>query len=441
MPGNQNIIKLHERGIFQNIFPEERSPDLQRALVGSQQCMYCGFDPTADSLHVGNLLAIIALLHGQRAGHNVIAVLGSATAQIGDPSGKNKERDAMDKSTINANVESISKSLDAIFRNHAEHFWPFEKELSPPKILQNGEWYKDKSIIHFLSTTGRNFRMGSMLQRDSVKSRLSTAEGMSLTEFMYQVFQAYDWLHLHKNHKCTIQLGGNDQLGNIVAGFELVKKVTNKELFGITIPLLTTKSGHKFGKSAGNAIWLNAKRTSAFHFYQHFLRLADTEVEKYLNLFTFLRNDQISEIIKQHDKDRSKRIAQKKLASEVTLLVHGDEGLSSALRCTEALYGGSPAGLAKLHEQELRELFSNAKSSELFYEPGTTVFDTVMKTGTFNRAVDAERTIKEGGIYLNEVRMSEASHVLIPSQHILPNNITILRLGKKNYHLVKWLGL
>ncbi|KAK2160620.1 hypothetical protein LSH36_129g03024 [Paralvinella palmiformis] len=438
--GNRNILKLDDRGIFQTLFPEGRSHELHRALLEGTQCMYCGFDPTADSLHVGHLLTIMALLHCQRGGHSVIALIGGATAKIGDPSGRSTERAAMNEDTILHNVSGIHRTLDDIFMNHEEIFWQQEKTaLGNRKILNNADWYNKINLIDFLSSTGRHFRMGTMLGRQSVTTRLSKPEGMSFTEFCYQIFQAYDWLHLHNTEGCRIQVGGNDQTGNIVSGHELISRVQDVPVWGLTVPLITSTTGDKLGKTAGNAVWLNPSKTPPFELYQYFIRMPDSDMKKYLNLFTFFNDKVLSDILTKHNNKPENRYAQKKLAEEVTKLVHGKAGLLSAERCTEALFNGSAEKLAMLSDDELNDLFRNTPVTELYLDPGTTVFDVVMKAKCFSRAVDAERVIKAGGVYINHQRAEEGDYVLIPGQHILPNGITLIRIGKKNYYLVKWL--
>ncbi|KAK2171492.1 hypothetical protein NP493_1061g00031 [Ridgeia piscesae] len=430
MSGNRNVLKLHERGIFENVFPEERSPDLLRALKGAPVCCYSGFDPTADSLHIGNLMVIIALLHCQRAGHQTIALVGGATAQIGDPSGKTKERTPMDLETIESNVTSIKSSLKRIFRNHQEYFCQNEKDIQPIKIMNNAEWYSNRNVVEFLSTVGRHFRMGTMLGRHSVQTRLKSPDGMSFTEFTYQMFQAYDWLHLYRNYNCLIQVSHCMTCDQCVLWFQVCCATVYAVVPGLTVPLIKSTTGDKLGKTAGNAVWLNSDKTSPFELYQFYLNLPDADMERFLKTFTFLSNEDITRIIIDHKDKPELRKAQKKLAENVTLLIHGEEGLQSAVRCTEALFHGSAESLARLSAQDMTNLFRSAPTKELFLEPGTTVFDTVMKAGCFSREVDADRVIKAGGVYINHRRMTQADNVLIPGEHILPNNVTLVRVGK-----------
>lgn len=262
---------------------------------------------------------------------------------------------------------------------------------------------------------------------------------MSFTEFTYQALQAYDWLYLYDNYECTIQIGGSDQMGNLVSGHDLISKVHDKRVTGLTVPLITTEAGNKFGKTAGNAVWLNSNKTSPFDFYQFFIRTKDSEVEKYLKLFTFYPVKDIDKIMEAHWVKPEKRHAQKKLAEKITLLVHGQSGLESAHRTTDALYGGKPEALAEMTPEELETIFKSAASTSLVLSPGTSILKMAMDAGCFRDESDARRIISAGGLYVNLSRVNNPDLVLIPGAHILPNGITLLRVGKKNYYLIKWL--
>lgn len=433
------MLALHQRGVLQNVFPEGSIPELSHQLCKTQT-MYCGFDPTSDSLHIGNLLAMIALIHGQRSGHRSLAVVGGATALIGDPSGKTSEREPMSAAEVENNIIQITENIQRVFDNYAAriHRDTSNKALLPLRILNNMDWYSEKSIVEFLSTAGRQFRMGSMLTRQSVQSRINSPQGMSFTEFTYQIFQAYDWLHLYQKYNCTIQIGGNDQLGNITAGYELLSKFTKDPVFGLTVPLVTTTTGDKLGKTAGNAVWLNPAKTSPFELYQYFISVTDSDVEKYLNLFTFLPAPEINTIMSKQRARPENRTAQKALAEQVTLLVHGDVGLDAALRCTKALYEGSIEAVASLQPVELKQLLKQAPVKEMFLDPGMTILEVCMKAGCFSRLVDAERIIRAGGVRLNHQKVNQPDFVLRPGEHVLPNNISLIRVGKKNYYIVNW---
>ncbi|XP_071954001.1 tyrosine--tRNA ligase, mitochondrial-like [Antedon mediterranea] len=436
---SSNILTLHQRGLIQDIFPNS-TDELAKVLTSSPQTIYCGFDPTASSLHIGNLLAIIGLIHCQRAGHNGIALIGGATASIGDPSGKSKERDPLSVDQVAQNVDAIENNLKTIFENHELYIWKSKKDLKPMKILNNSSWYEGKNVVEFLSSIGRHLRMGTMLGRKSVKSRLESPAGLNFSEFSYQAFQAYDFLHLHRQYGCRIQLGGMDQMGNICTGYELIDRLHGPSVYGIALPLVTTSSGDKLGKTAGNAVWLNSQNTSEFDLYQYFVQLPDSLMRKYLELFTFLSLDEIGSIMQKHQSHPSKRQAQKKLAEQVSLLVHGEEGLSKAKRLTEALYGSSGIrALEVLNEKEAEELFKGAFISQIILEPGISIFDMVEKVKCLPTGGKGEKLIRDGGLYINNNRVTNPNQVLLEGEHILQNNLTFIRVGKKNYYIVKWI--
>lgn len=300
-------------------------PEMKALLVGSPQSAYAGFDPTAESLHIGNLLVLMNLLHWQRAGHQVIILLGGATGQIGDPSHRTKERDEITGAVIENNIEGIRKNIETIFKHHGDHFWTDHERdpLKAPIYLNNLSWYKDVNVIKFIRGIGKFFRMGTMMGRSSVQSRLNSDTGMSFTEFSYQVFQGYDWLYLFKHYACRFQIGGNDQMGNIMSGHDLIKKSTGEKVFGLTLPLITAEGGKKFGKSLGNAVWLSPDKSSPFNLYQFFIRTKDSDVDNFLKLFTFLDLKKIQKIMKTQNEAPEQREAQRILAENVTLLVHG----------------------------------------------------------------------------------------------------------------------
>ncbi|XP_033630478.1 tyrosine--tRNA ligase, mitochondrial-like [Asterias rubens] len=434
---NSNILTLSERGIFKDIFPVANS-DLPKILTSEPQCLYCGFDPTASSLHIGNLLAIIALLHCQRAGHRPIALIGGATALVGDPSGKTKEREPLQSAVVQSNAASIKDSLERIFTNHERYFWKESKPLPQIRIMDNHSWYKDINVISFLSGVGRKLRMGTLLSRQSVQTRLASNQGMNFAEFSYQLFQAYDFLHLHREHGCLIQLGGTDQLGNLMTGHDLVKKVTGKDVYGIAIPLVTSSTGAKLGKTAGNAVWVNEDKTSPLDLYQYFVRLPDADMERYLKLFTFLPLNEIDDIITKHKKTPKNRKAQEKLAEQVLLLVHGESGLDKAIRQTDALYSTERQSLEQLNATEITELFRGASITSLLLEPGYSVGQLLDRLKCLPQGYRGEKILQGGGVYINHQRVTRADQVLINGEHILNNNLTLVRIGKKNYYVVKW---
>ncbi|KAG7455785.1 hypothetical protein MATL_G00244720 [Megalops atlanticus] len=436
------LSALNKRGILKDAFPDSAAQvQLPQLLQSGPQTVYCGFDPTADSLHAGNLVAIIGLLHFRSAGHNVIAVIGGATAQIGDPSGKTKEREPLSKEAVEENTRGIRESLQRIFANHELYFSSGSQKLGTVTVLNNASWYHRWNVVSFLSDVGRHFRMGTMLSRHSVQSRLRSAEGMSMTEFSYQLFQAYDFYHLNQHHDCRIQLGGTDQLGNLMSGHDYIHKVTGQEVFGLTVPLVTSTTGDKLGKTAGNAVWLNRDKTSPFELYQYFLRQPDDTVERYLKMFTFLPLEEVEKVMEQQRQDPGKRPAQKRLAAEVTKLIHGRKGLESAKRCTGALYHGSLQALETMSDEELQELFREAPFSERLLEPGVTVLEACRLANAIPEGARGYRMVTEGGVWINHSRADNPEQVLIPGQHILANGLTLLRVGKKNFYILKWLNL
>lgn len=281
--------------------------------------------------------------------------------------------------------------------------------------------------------------MGQMLSRASVQSRLQSEQGMSFTEFTYQLFQAYDWVHLLKAYDCRWQIGGSDQMGNIMSGHELVSRMSNKEVFGLTLPLITNEEGDKFGKSAGNAIWLDKNKTSEFAFYQFFVRASDADAEKLLKLLTLMPYNEVNDLIEKHRKFPEVREAQKALAKQMTLLIHGVEGLKKARMISDALYSGDVQALGTLHPQEIPALFVGAPYAEINLEPGTTMIDAAMKVKCFPTEKDAHRIITAGGFYINQQKTLNPSEVLTRDVHTLPNGVSLFRVGKKNFYVVKWL--
>ncbi|GLV44987.1 Tyrosyl-tRNA synthetase mitochondrial [Carabus blaptoides fortunei] len=436
---NRNIWKLKERGMFQDIFPDTTSGEVTDLCNAGPQTVYAGFDPTADSLHVGNLLVLINLLHWQRGGHNVIAVLGGATGRIGDPSGRSTERSELTSSFIDDNIAAIACDIERIFKNHETYFWQNnEKPLAPVTIVNNESWYNKISAVQIIGHVGRNFRMGTMLSRTSVQTRLASPAGMSFTEFSYQLFQAYDWLHLLKEYNCRFQVGGNDQMGNMMSGHELISKMSKRSVYGLTLPLVTTEIGDKFGKSAGNAVWLSSRKSSPFTLYQFLIRTTDADIERFLKLFTFDSVGSIGDLVRRHKEKPELRLAQKRLAEQVTLLVHGDDGLKSAQLASSALYEGNVDALGRIPSNDLVKLFTNATTVDLLPEVGMSVLDLAMKAKCFPTQNDALRIISAGGFYINNNRVKNVNEVLSPSSHFLPNGITLVRVGKKNYYIIKW---
>ncbi|XP_060829750.1 tyrosine--tRNA ligase, mitochondrial [Bombus pascuorum] len=433
------ILDAENRQLYEDIFPDICVNDIKKLWRSPPQCIYAGFDPTADSLHIGNLLVLINLLHWQRCGHQVIILLGGATGLIGDPSFRKTERVEMEHFILKENIECIRNDIKNIIRNHAIYFCRNHQHLTPIKILNNIEWYEDMNLLSFIKDIGKYFRMGTMLGRASVRSRLESASGMSFTEFTYPLFQAYDWLHLYRKYNCLFQVGGQDQMGNIVSGYDLITKYTKDQVYGLTLPLVTAQGGQKFGKSTGNAVWLSPTKSSSFQLYQYFIRVEDADVEKFLHFFTFLSVHKIKQIVEEHFKRPELRHAQKILAEKVTILVHGEEGLLAAKRASAVLYDNSIDSLAKMQVNDLVQILDGATIVELLSEPGINAYDLAMKANCFKTDHDARRIIAAGGFYINYQKITNSAELIVPGIHILSNNISLLRVGKKTYHVVRWL--
>ncbi|XP_050298302.1 tyrosine--tRNA ligase, mitochondrial [Anthonomus grandis grandis] len=436
---NRNILKLKERGMLEDIFPDNAANSVTDLLNASSQTVYAGFDPTASSLHVGNLLVLVNLIHWQRGGHQPIALVGGATGKIGDPSGRSTERDEMKRAIIDENVKGIRKNIETVFENHQKYLWKERDSLKPVRIVNNEEWYSQISAVDLISQVGRYLRMGTLLSRHSVQSRLKSPQGMSFTEFSYQLFQAYDWMYLFKHYNCTFQIGGNDQMGNIMSGHELISKAYDKPVYGLTVPLVTTEMGDKFGKSAGNAVWLTADKTSPFSLYQFWIRQPDSEIEKMLKLFTFESVGAISDLMRRHSESPESRIPHTVLAEQVTLLVHGPEGLKKAQKASEVLYKGNMKALGYMDISDIVNLFEGATVVEILPEAGQSVLDVSLKAGCFATEADAIRIISAGGFKINQQKVRNPSEIINANAHILENKISVLRVGKRHYYIVKWM--
>ncbi|KAI8879954.1 hypothetical protein K501DRAFT_225665 [Backusella circina FSU 941] len=416
--------------------------------------IYCGVDPTAKSLHLGNLVTFMGLLHFHIRGHQAIAMVGGATGAIGDPSGKKSERVPLSPETLTVNVAGIEKQIHRFFNNgvrYAERHGFSSQQIQTPKVLNNYEWFSKMSSIDFLSDVGRYARVNSMLGKESVKSRMDTTQGISFTEFSYQLLQAYDFWYLYKNHGCRVQLGGSDQWGNITAGIDMIYRKRNAGIeeeeaakeedlssraFGITIPLLVSSTGEKFGKSAGNAIWLDEKMTSYFDFYQFLMKTTDADIGKYLNMFTFLNEEQINQVMDKHMKSPEQRLAQKTLADETTELVHGVEGLRKAQTATSVLFGQD---LSTLSGDDIIEAFKTDANRFVQLDRASVVGAGLDQVAAITNAAksksDAQKKIKAGGFYLNNARVNNPRQV-IQASDLIDDKVCVLRTGKSSYHLV-----
>lgn len=409
------------------LFEDMTNPELAKAL-DKPLTVYAGFDPTNDSLQAGNFVTIMALAHLQRSGHKVIALVGGATGLIGDPSGKSKERNLLSSEQVEKNLEGIKENLS--------RFIDFNPASTNPAIMVNNyDWFKDITFIELLRDVGRYFRMGVMLSKDSVKSRMESDDGMSFTEFCYQILQGYDFLHLYKTYGCTLQIGGSDQWGNITAGTELVRRVLGQEVFGMTFPLVCDSTGKKFGKSEGNAIFLDARKTSVYDFYQFFLRTMDADVIRYLKIFTFLPMERIAELEQAVATAPEKREAQHVLTEELTRAVHGEQGLVTARKTTEVLFGGSVEGLSA---SLLETIFANVQSATLPKADvmGKSLVEVIAAAGMVASKGEARRLVQQGGLSINSVKVAGLEKILEESD-LIEGRLAVLRSGKKNFFLLK----
>lgn len=415
---SKNVIEvLQERGFIDAM----TSQDLI-AVVNHPIRYYIGFDPTADSLHLGNLVGIVALTWFQRFGHTPYILVGGATGKIGDPSGKSTERPLMTQETLENNVASIKRQL--------ERFLDFSHPIATPVMVNNDTWFSKISFTDFLRDVGKHFRIGAMLGKESVRARIQSEEGMSYTEFSYQLLQAYDFYYLNHHHNVVLQFGGSDQWGNITAGIEFTRKVAQKTLYGLTFPLLTRSDGKKFGKSEGGAVWLSAELYSPYKFYQYLYRVADEDVMTLLRMLTFVEMKEIREMEQAlRDKTLSPNVAQRRLAEEVTRFVHGEEGLQIALKVTQAVLPGSQA---LLDTEVLREIKGDLPSAELARQEvlSKKYVEILVLARLSSSKSEAVKLIKNGGAYLNNRKIEDINYT-IQSQDLIGNEFLLLSVGKK----------
>ncbi|HRY20052.1 MAG TPA: tyrosine--tRNA ligase [Flexilinea sp.] len=402
---------------------------LEELLEKEKVTLYNGFDPTADSLHVGHLVPMLALARFQRYGHHVIALAGEGTGMIGDPSGRSDERNLLSAEEAHYNVEKIKRQL--------AKFLDFEIKSNPARIMNNGDWLLDLKLIDFLRDTGKYFTVNSMMAKDSVKSRLSRESGLSFTEFSYSLLQAYDFYHLFVTENCVLQTGGSDQWGNITAGCELIRRKTGKNAYGLTYPLVKKKDGTKFGKTAGGAVWLDPERTSPYKFYQFWLNTDDADVIPFLKYFTFFDRQKIDELEFATRKNPEDRAAQKALAVEMTKMMHGETALDKAMQASEALFGGEINGLSAA---DIKEIFADVPSGVIAADSmngeGLPIVNLLSDCGFMKSKGEVKRAIAEGGVYINNHRVTDVNTSIRKDQFI-EGKYLVLRRGKKNYFLLK----
>lgn len=416
------IACLKERGLIDALTNEDLLERLENPLK-----IYYGVDPSADSLHIGNLVGIIVLRWMQKFGHIPFIILGGATGRIGDPSGKSVERPLLDQESINNNIKRI--------RKHFETILDFSTFSNRPVLLNNDQWFSQFALIDFLRDIGKHFRIGTMLSKESVRARFQSEEGMSFTEFSYQLLQAYDFYHLHMHHGVELQIGGSDQWGNITAGIDLIRKLGRMGAFGLTFPLLTRSDGKKFGKTEEGAIWLAPDRCSPYQFYQYFVRVSDADVIKMMRMLTFMEMNEIREYeAMMNAKDYTPNSSQKKLARELTKIVHGEEGLDIALKVTE---GASPGMQAVLDPETLREIAKDMPSVSLKFDEviGQRYIDILVKSGFLSSKGEAVRLIQNGGAYLNNKRV-EDPHLHLEEESLIGGEFLLIGAGKKKKMLL-----
>jgi tyrosyl-tRNA synthetase len=402
--------------------------ELGARLASGPVTLYCGFDPTADSLHVGHLVPLLALRRFQDDGHRPIAVAGGATGSIGDPSGKSAERQLLTKDQIAANVLAVRPQLARLL--------DFERAGNPAMLVDNADWTAPMSFLDFLRDIGKHFTVNQMVGKESVRARMEDRDvGISYTEFSYMLLQAFDFYHLCAAHDCTLQIGGSDQWGNITAGIDLVRKKLSKGAFGLTLPLITKADGTKFGKTEGGAVWLDPKKTSVYRFYQFWIQTDDRDVVRYLKFFTFLGQEEIAALEAEHLANPSGRVAHRALAKAATDLIHGPEATIEAQRASEILFGGDLAGVG---ESTFREIVGEVPTRDLEaakVSAGISALDLFVHSGLVPSKGQARKDLEGGGLYLNNVRLTEVGRV-IGSADLLFGKWLLLRKGRRNYTVI-----
>ena len=423
------VEELRWRGLLFDIMPETETHLLEHATTG-----YIGFDPTADSLHIGSLVQILILKHFQNAGHKPIALVGGATGMVGDPSGKSVERNLLDEASLQKNIEGVKAQLS--------RFLDFNATENPAELVNNFDWMKDISLIDFVRDIGKHITVNYMIAKDSVKKRISSESkvGMSFTEFTYQLFQGYDFYHLYKEMDCKLQMGGSDQWGNITTGTELIRRKAQGKAYAITVPLVTKADGSKFGKTEGGNVWLDANRTSPYKFYQYWLNASDEDAEKYIKIFTFLDKETIEALIVEHRETPHLRLLQKKIGEEVTIMTHGQEAFDNAIKASQILFGKSTSeDLKSLDEQTFLDIFEGVPQASVSKEDIDNGLDMIgalaAKTGFLNSNGEARRALKENAISVNKEKVKE--DFVISTSDIIANAYVLLQRGKKNYFLLK----
>ena len=429
MASSSILQDLEWRGLIADMANRD---ELERLLApgATPVTLYVGFDPTADSLHLGHLIGLLILRRFQQAGHRPIALAGGATGMIGDPSGKSTERNLLSPDILETNIAGIQGQLARLL--------DFETKMNPALLLNNADWFRPISVLDFLRDVGKHFSVNAMMAKDSVKSRMEGTSGISFTEFSYSLLQAYDFLHLNETHGCLLQAGGADQWGNITAGIDLIRRKRDVAACGLTTPLLTKSDGTKFGKTEGGAVWLSPEKTSVYRFYQFLIQVEDAQVIQLLKLFTFLPMEDIDALAAQHQATPERRDAHKKLALELTRLVHGETATTDAVRASEILFGGSLEGITeKQFDEVIAEVPNSTQSRSLLGQPGGALIEMLIAAGLSPSKGQARKDIEASGINVNNVRATDTKLVLGP-ENLLFDKFILLRKGKRNYALVRF---
>jgi tyrosyl-tRNA synthetase len=424
------IEEVTWRGMLHDVMP-----NTEEHLMEQMRVAYVGIDPTADSLHIGHLVGVMMLKHFQLSGHKPLALVGGATGMIGDPSGKSNERNLLDEVTLRHNQEAIKGQL--------ARFLDFTSNApNAAELVNNYDWMKNFSFLDFIRDIGKHITVNYMMSKDSVKKRLSSesAEGMSFTEFTYQLVQGYDFLHLYKNKNCTLQMGGSDQWGNITTGTELVRRIAGGKAYALTCPLITKADGTKFGKSEGGNIWLDSARTSPYKFYQYWLNTSDVDAEKYIKIFTFLSKEEIEVLTDQHREAPHLRLLQKRLAEEITVMVHSTDDLENAIKASNILFGNSTSDdLKQLDEATFLDVFDGVPQAEISSSEVEAGLDIVTvlneKTGFFKSNGEVRRALTANSISVNREKVNET--FVLTTKDLINNQFVLLQSGKKNYFVIR----
>lgn len=419
------VEELKWRGMLHDVMPGTEELLNKEMVVG-----YIGFDPTSDSLGVGNLVQIMTLLHFQNAGHKPIALVGGATGMVGDPSGKSAERNLLDEATLNANLNGQRKQL--------EKFLNFNCGANSAEIVNNYDWFKNMSFLDFIRDVGKHISVNYMMAKDSVKNRLEN--GMSFTEFSYQLVQGFDFYYLWKNNGVKLQMGGSDQWGNIVTGTELIRRKSSGEAFAITTPLIKKADGTKFGKTESGNVWLDRTKTSPYKFYQFWLNASDEDAKTYLRIFSLLSREEVEALEAEHEKAKHLRVLQKALAKEITVRVHSEADFNAAVEASEILFKGTVEDLAKLDESLFMDIFDGVPQFEMAkadIDAGVSIVDLLAeKTSIFPSKGETRKMIQGGGVALNKQKIENAESIVNASQ-LINNKYLLVQKGKKNYFVIK----